>query len=183
MTSLPQLTAKLLTPKDWGTIERQCHWTGGRDVLAQDSAGRTALMAACQFAGTGLIGQLLHAGSDPDAEDHHGYSPLWHCSSPENLALLLDAGANPDQQEREGGNTLLHVWVECEDDERAMGFFSVLMERGASLRVSNVEGRTALDLARNHPTRETARLAVCMGEKDQLGHLPEAPMTGRGRRL
>ncbi|XP_069675894.1 26S proteasome non-ATPase regulatory subunit 10-like [Periplaneta americana] len=84
----------------------------GPDLEEKDGLGWTQLHRAAWRGDARTVQLLLDAGSQVNAEDHGGRTPLWLAASNDRqdaCRALLAAGARPDVKQRSSGSTALHV--------------------------------------------------------------------------
>ena len=71
------------------------------------SKGATPLMQAARHGrSAGVVGLLLAAGAEVNAQDHRGYTPLLHAARPEVFDLLVAAGADIRARSNDGWTAL-----------------------------------------------------------------------------
>lgn len=108
-------------------------WSQGRT--------RTPLHWAAQHGHTEVVRTLIDNGTDVNARDVFGRTPLHLAvSHPEIIALLLEAGANVNARDSLS-NTPLHRAVPSIESVDA------LIRAGADVRAENTSGNTPLDIA------------------------------------
>lgn len=109
---------------------------------------------------------LIQAGANPNHADEYGNTPLHEAAygdwgSPTSVRVLLESGAEPSPADR-NGNTPLHLAADrCE-----LECIRLLLKFGASPRLRNSEGKTAVDMARRY--LESWRSIVKSGPVDFL---------------
>uniref|UniRef100_A0A161M838 Ankyrin repeat domain-containing protein 39 n=1 Tax=Triatoma infestans TaxID=30076 RepID=A0A161M838_TRIIF len=122
------------------------------------------------------VTNLLKKGSDPNAEDKNGYTPLHYAARSGFTTIctrLLEAGAAINKATRAGGSTPLHRAALAGNDDTIV----VLIKYGANLLAKDADGRIALHRAveGNHPTA-VALLLEALPEssviKDRAGKTP-----------
>ena len=116
--------------------------------------GTTPLMNAAQNAHEDVVRVLLEGGANVDRVDGDGETAL-HIAAmfghPDICRLLLDWGAKVDTPDK-GKFTPLHnaAWF------GNLSVVKLLVERGADVRLKNVDGKTASDLALSREYKEIA---------------------------
>lgn len=114
---------------------------------------------------------LLAAGSDVNARDQYGQTPLIYALSEgaddEVVGRLLEAGADVNVTTEAGWTPLMYAARDAESAETVQQ----LMFAGADPTVRNAEGQTAADLARRNPAVASTWLL------DRLEELSEGPYT------
>jgi ankyrin repeat protein len=98
------------------------------------------------------VEELLEKGSDPNAQDYDGQTPLHTVASKGDVLiveLLLKHGADPNTQTK-FGYTPLHLAAM----EGHVDVVRLLLEHGADPTIKNKDGKTPLDLARAEGHRE-----------------------------
>lgn len=143
-------------------IERGAH------IDHRDHDGMTALNHCVESAQTDMAGLLLQHGADPNLGNQQGRTPL-HTLAQHNIihavhnrrgtystetqqkmaTALLDAGANPIKRDIEGDTPLAVAAA-----NRHAGLATTLIEAGADPRLTNHQGKSALDLAKDQPTHD-----------------------------
>merc|ERR1719383_696004 len=100
-----------------------------------------------------IFDKLLELGAEVNVHDSAGYTPLHHCltSVGNNATLqmakvLLKKGANPNAINRFGAPPI----IECVITNRPE-FVELLVKHGADPSIKEMEGFSALHLARNYP--------------------------------
>ncbi|MEU8895679.1 ankyrin repeat domain-containing protein [Nocardia sp. NPDC048505] len=110
-----------------------------------DEQGATAAHRAAAAGDGNLIRDLLHAGTDCDAPNHSGWTPLLIAADHgrvEVARILLESGANPDARTSNGWSAL-HVAVVY----RHAAIARALLDAGASIAPETADGSTPLGLA------------------------------------
>lgn len=127
----------------------------GADVNHRDNDTETVLMWAADHAGNAAVLRiLLQAGADVNARnDSEGTALSWTVWSKEQgdaemAATLLEAGADANSSR----TLILAAYYGFTDVVR------LLLKYGADFRVTDSEGKTPLDLAKNRGHREVALL-------------------------
>ena len=119
----------------------------GVDINALQGIGMTSLaLASLAPDSTKLMRLLLEAGSDPDARDEHGNTPLHVVNNSEACRLLLEAGADPMARDKDGG-TPLHYAHNAD-------VCRLLLDAGADPNALDDEGHTPLQLIRRDEVRQ-----------------------------
>ena len=84
-------------------------FAAGFNVNAQNTAGKTALMVACERGKTGLAKQLLDRKADPNVAGADGVTALILAAQndqPEIVKILLQNRADPDKEDNNGWTAL-----------------------------------------------------------------------------
>ena len=115
--------------------------------LIRDSCGEWNTPSYFENSSTIGVTLCVGTGSDPNAQDSNGLTPLhlgvW-TRNEEIVDVLLDAGAEPDVQNKDG-ETPLH-WSVRTGNVRVV---HRLLDANANPNIQNGDGRTPLYLARN----------------------------------
>jgi ankyrin repeat protein len=133
------------------------------DVNARDKNGRTALIEAVdhyeneaetsEIDRAWVVRMLLEAGADANLRDEDGNSALIDACWNANVVLaLIQGGANINAQNKQGETALIN----CATAEVAW----VLLANHADLSIRNVEGKTALDIAKQDNMKEKEDVLV-----------------------
>ncbi len=117
--------------------------------------GGTALYMAIRSRDPGAVSLLLEAGATVDPGPPAAAPIIYAASmrSEEILRLLIDAGADVNAVNPRNGLTPLHRAIES-----GPGVVKLLLDAGANPRVSDIDGRTPLDVAREIEHREMIAL-------------------------
>ena len=124
----------------------------GAGVNAQAGNGWTPLALAAAKGHAQVVHQLLKSGADVNLTDVFGWSALMHATEQKRLTVVQLLAAQPGIQidaRSVNGTTALHRAA-------AQGFAAIaqmLIQWGADVKISDNEGRTALDYAHEtgHP--------------------------------
>ena len=119
------------------------------DVNARDICRFTPLMKAASNGNLEAVDVLLQSGADVQAVDKGGYSALLLAASNNHAAVvrrLLEAGAAIDHQEATQGYSAL-IWSASLGHQAVV---AVLLEFGADPTLRDLEGRDALQHARDN---------------------------------
>lgn len=94
---------------------------GGTHIDQRDAGGRTALMIACRAGQLEAARLLLAAGTDVNAANVNGTTPLMYAKTAavgggntDLLQLLLDSGADINARDNSGRTALDYVMVNSE---------------------------------------------------------------------
>ncbi len=110
-------------------------------VKMQDAAGSTALHHAAGFGTLDAMKKLLDAGSDPNARNRHGATPLhWAVANNARIGLLLSRGADVNAQTNDGRTALYMAAMQRSND----GALRLLLDKGADPALATTGGRTPL---------------------------------------
>ncbi len=129
----------------------------GADVNERLPGGGTALFVAISSRNPDTVRSLIEAGAEVGGNEKAA-DPIIFAAAlqvEEVVELLIAAGANVNAVNRNNGLTPLHRAVTS-----GAGMVKLLLEAGARPGVSNQEGHTALDLARELGDRDTIDLLV-----------------------
>ncbi len=124
----------------------------GAKVDAQAGNGWTSLALAAAKGHVQVVHHLLKAGADVNLSDAFGWSALMHAAEQKRLTVVKLLTAQPGIQidaRSVNGTTALHRAA-------AQGFLAIaqrLIQGGADSKITDNEGRTAIDYAREagHP--------------------------------
>jgi len=127
----------------------------GANINLGNSDGVTPLMCAAGYNSLAAVNLLIRAKADVKATDNEDWTALnfavvYKNKNPECLEIvkaLLAAGADVDA-ETDGGNTPLMQAAYLGENPEVI---HVLLLAGADPKISNLEGKTALDLAEDNP--------------------------------
>lgn len=112
--------------------------------------------------GTRMLQPLLEAGVPVDLRTSEGDSLLMlatHHNHADTVRFLLEKGANPNL-----ANHRLHTPLMAAAISNEVGILELLLEAGADPRVTDANGASALDLAKEHGATDAAqRLAAGNG--------------------
>ena len=126
------------------------------DVHTRDNCGFTALHCACWADCFDSAAALLDAGSNPNAQDKHGRTPLLHFDDHRLLDLFIGRGADVYVSDDEGCNMLHHVAV----SDQAMLAHILLEHYGETLCIANHAGNTPLGLAIQNNSMDVLRVML-----------------------
>jgi len=121
---------------------------GGESINTANSNGTSVLMAASIKGHTELVDYLLKSGANPNITNLQGVGPLYSCSMlglTEIVKKLLAHGANPNVEIKAVNATPLMIAVANNETE----IVSILLKHGAKLNIENIEGKTAIELAKS----------------------------------
>ena len=127
----------------------------GVNVNAADDFGRTPLILAAHKGHAEIVSALLHAGADPNTKNIDGETALMFaamCGHDDILNALINVGADVNAAENKYGITALMFaaghWRAGGDSSNMV---NALLDVGANAKAIDIDGRTALDIARNNP--------------------------------
>jgi hypothetical protein len=168
----------------------------GAHISGVGSLGHTALHTTTQFGWNNTdidrVMVLLELGIDTAIQDQLGKTALHYNRCSHDVLLRIAEAATIDTLDLQdyNGDTILNCVARNTTDPHAVDIVNILMEKGASVFISNNVGETALDVARGHSpecaarilfvTRERQERAVAIGLSrleragawSLLGHLP-----------
>lgn len=155
----------------------------GADPKARDSIDRTAMFFLGYhdlFGGvppseeiSTFVSLLKENGIDPNSQERKGQTPLMKATgaiySVETAKTLLDHGASANIVDRYGRTALMAaVKPECKSRKQ---FVELLCERGAFVDLKNLDGETAMDIARRDlgpgDFREVREVLLRFGAKEE----------------
>ena len=168
-------------------------FAAGIDVNAQNTAGKTALMVACERGKTGLAKQLLDHKADPNVAGADGVTALILAAQndqPEIVKILLQNRADPDKEDNNGWTALstaaYHGSARCAqiladrsktDLSRALLFatlsehkdvIKILLDNGAEVDSRSPDGSTPLILAASKGNKEIVNMLLQAGADPSL---------------
>ena len=152
----------------------------GSDPKAKADDGVTPVHSAAQSGHNEAIGLLVAAGGELDTVDHGGRTPLWwaaHRRADETTRYLLERGADASAA---GGDVVLQA-IRSDD----LALVRLLLERGASLDVSDDWGQTPLHIAAYYGSTDSLRfllereLAVNVRDPQRRTPLHQAARSGK----
>jgi ankyrin repeat protein len=124
----------------------QTHLADGLPPNSSNESGDSLLMLATYHGHLEIVTALLDAGANPNQCNHKGQHPLAGVSykglAP-LVALLLEHGADPDGAAGATRTPLMYAAMYNHATTT-----TALLDAGATVEISNPEGHTALDLAR-----------------------------------
>ena len=154
----------------------------GADLHATTATGTTALHLACSLDGWhgGIAKYLIGCGSDVNAVDGSGRTPLYECCEqaaicePDLLEFFIAKGAKINHQDSEG-RTLLHAVCRS----RGIGlvkiieYVELLVSYGAAIDLRDQQGHTAEYYAFLHGDDKTTSYLRGIREQMEMGKSPE----------
>jgi ankyrin repeat protein len=181
------------------------------NVNAQNTAGKTALMVACERGKTGLVKQLLDRKADPNVAGVDGTTALILAAQndqPDIVKILLQNRADPDKEDNNGWTALstaaYHGSARCvqiladrskTDLSRGLLFATlsehkdvvkILLDYGAEVDSRSGDGRTPLILAASKGNKEIVNMLLLAGADpsltDQSGATAESTAVAKGFR-
>ena len=142
----------------------------GQEVGESGTSGST-LFSVVKSGDVERLQELLLAGSDVNARDQYGQTPLIYAISEgagsDLVQALLEAGADVNVSTEAGWTPLMYA---ARDAESA-GIVQLLMFAGADPTPTNADGQSAADLARANPAVASTWLL------DRLSYLAEHPFS------
>jgi uncharacterized protein len=149
------MTAKLLNAVKTGNLSAaQQAIAAGEDVNQLDREGNSLLIVSAADGNAEMVKLLLDAGADIHAVDASMKATALHAAAylrhPQVMAVLCDYGIEIDAQGPFNGYTALHdaVWQNNVEGVR------ILVKAGANVALRGNDGKTPLDLARQHHATE-----------------------------
>ena len=157
----------------------------GANINETDTAGRTALTLALEFAREPTILHLLDKGAEVKIADKEGRTPLMYAvvfnQQQSILQALLQHGAVVDAKDNHGRTALVCA---CMDNTPATIPF--LLDHGADINVADAKGNVPLLYANNRGETDLVKLLVKRGAKPVDLHIiakdmpdPALPMPHR----
>src|SRR5262245_12605636 len=119
----------------------------GADANVKDQFGFTPLFYSIWAEGSGVptTSSLIKAGADINVVINYGENPILAAAgaaSIKSILLLLEAGAVIDSQLPDGTTSLMIVTRRAQTN-----IVQVLLQKGANTKLTNKEGKSALDIA------------------------------------
>ena len=136
--------------------------------------GDTALLSACIENNAEIVRLLLQAGSDVNATNNLGYTPLYQSTltgnSPEIVSMLLQAGADTNLTDNEGSTALHNATLPDTEADKpaALAVMRLLLEHGAAVNTQDCHGDTPLLQCAECGFTEGARLLLEHGADPTL---------------
>jgi len=181
------------------------------NVNALNTAGKTALMVACERGKTGLVKQLLDRKADPNVTGADGTTALILAAQndqPDIVKILLQNRADPDKEDNNGWTALstaaYHGSARCvqiladrskTDLTRGLLFATlsehkdvvkILLDYGAEVDSRSGDGRTPLILAASKGNKDIVNMLLLAGADpsltDQSGATAESTAVAKGFR-
>ena len=140
----------------------------------QTSSGQRALHTVAMTGHCQMGAELIKAGAEVEARDHHGRTPLAQAarSGQQNIVdLLLQEKADIHAQDKKG-NTPLHLAAEGISADTIL----MLIARGADATRRNNDGATPIDLAIAGGNKAMAAVIRREAEKRAAAGVPETPV-------
>jgi ankyrin repeat protein len=123
------------------------------------------LIKACDWGETEIARLLLEKGADVNLDDWNGETALMKCcydGKIEIANLLIEKGANVNEWSYvEDENVLMRSVI-----SGSIETVKLLISAGVDVNESNLEGETALSLARRFGYPEIAQLLIAAGAKE-----------------
>lgn len=120
----------------------------GARVDQSDHEGNTALHFMVQRGGLSssleLIEALIEAGSDVNAQNLAGETPLILCRDSKSVDLLIKAGSSVNAVDRHGKSALIHCADSYSSDSDVLKKMKTLLKANCDLDIQDSEGKTAL---------------------------------------
>ncbi len=144
----PQSTALVTNPAAAARLERvRLSLEQGLDVNKADAEGRTSLMMAAFEGYTEVAELLLDYGAEVDSNDSAGRTALMYASSgpfPQTVELLIENGADVNRADTAERWTAL--MLAAAEGHRPV--VEILLKHGADIALSDLDGDSAIDHAR-----------------------------------
>lgn len=153
----------------------------GASAAAVDADGVPALMLAVLFGDAAMVDLLLTRGADPNQADATGATPLmWAVPNLEKVRRLIDRGANVNARSSALGRTPLLI---AAGSPGSIEVLTLLLAKGADLRVTDAGGLNALAVAMQSADVEVVRFLVERGldPRDEMPAAALRPVYARPR--
>jgi ankyrin repeat protein len=186
-------------------------FAAGFNVNAQNAAGKTALMVACERGKTGLVKQLLDHKADPNLAGPDGVTALIlgaQNDQPDIVKILLQNRAEPDIEDHNGWTALstaafrgsakcVQILADRSKTDLSRGLLfatlsghkdvvKILLDYGAEVDSRASDGRTPLILAAGKGSKDIVDMLLKAGADpsltDQTGATAEATAIAKGFR-
>lgn len=128
---------------------------------AETSAMNTPLLDAARHGDAPAVRQLLDRGALPDTRNDQGQTALLvatHANQVEVAKVLIEAGVDVDHLNRLHWTALLEAVILGDGGPRYVEIVRRLLAAGADPRITDKEGVTALEHARQRGYREVVTL-------------------------
>jgi len=129
------------------------------------SRGQTLLHDAAMAGEAELAAVLVRSGSDPDAKELEGHTPLYRASTGEVARVLLAAGASVDVPSGPTRGTPLHQAAR----RGSVSVATALLDHGANVDARDSKGQTPLRRAVNCRKLQLVQLFVRRGANPHAG--------------
>lgn len=132
-----------------------CYRRWHSDPSLADRAGHTSLHQACVSGNVHAVRLLLWKGCDANRPDFHGWTPLFHSTSPEMIDLLVLNGARVGTRAHLGWMAHhLHI------SYGRLSIVETLMNQGANMHALTSAGNNGLNMAIRYGENEICALLL-----------------------
>jgi ankyrin repeat protein len=186
-------------------------FAAGFNVNTQNTAGKTALMVACERGKSSLVKQLLDRKADPNLAGRDGATALILAAQndqPDIVKILLQNRAEPDKEDNNGWTALstaayrgsarcVQILADRSKTDLSRGLLfatlsehkdvlKILLDYGAEVDSRSSDGRTPLMLAASKGNKEIVNMLLQAGADpsltDQSGVTAESTAAAKGFR-
>jgi ankyrin repeat protein len=133
----------------------------GADINQTNDVGDSALHIAARNSEPSTAKVLVESGTQVNATNLRGETPLMMCADAKLLALLIEAGADCNAQDAVGNTPLMHLIDQARHELLAI---KALIDAGTNLNAQNQDGISVLMRAsRSNENIKTVKLLVEAG--------------------
>ena len=149
---LPNRLQRAIESGDKGAV--QALLGEGAELHVCGSWGALPLMVAARYNNPTIVEVLLDAGAGINGADEEGYTALMeaaNCMVPDSLRLLIRRGAEVNARSGNGSTALIYgvfAMGETFSTPTPDDVVAILLSNGADLEARDLEGKSALDVAR-----------------------------------